>query len=246
MLRNTELNHIIIINKSNQNSLTNQIKNSFLPIKSISQKEKTQKRKKSPKIMIFEDSSYKKVENNCYFRKFKSQEIEEKNKITNNTQNLSEFEKQFILKKNSNSDFFDDFSENEEINKNNFQQNIKERATFKIDISEIRKEFENGNKVNLIYYEICLKVEKEKNIINTELEDIKIENKNNVKTFYKIITPKKEKNKKEEKDEMNISNQRNINKDLKKIINSMEEKNETTSEDTRINGNKSNTIINSI
>ena len=45
---------------------------------------------------------------------------------------------------------------------------------------------------------------------------------------------------------MNISNQRNINKDLKKIINSMEEKNETTSEDTRINGNKSNTILNSI
>lgn len=238
MLRNTkELNNKRIIN---QNSFPNQIKNNFTPIKLVLPKETTPKQKKSPKILIHEDSGNKIFENNCFFRKFKSQEIKEKNE-NNNQQNLTEFDKQFILKKNKNSDFFDDLSESEEIKK----YNLKNRKIFKIDIIEIRKEFENGNKVNLLDYEIYIKQEKEKNIINNESESLKIKSKNNEKTFYKIITPKKEKNKEEEKGEINILNQRKINKDLKKIINPIEDKNDTTNEDTRTNGNKSESIFNS-
>ena len=200
-------------NKNNKGKLYPiQNKNSFLPfaLDRVSEKES--------------------IDNYPIFRKFKSHEIDEK-KIQVNVQSISEFEKkQFIIKKNSNSDLIDKEDENLKENK---------KLIFKIDIIRISKELLQEKNNNL--FEIYFKVEKEN--INEKSERIKRESINKEKVYYKIATPKKEKRIEEEKEEIDRLDQGKIYRDLKKIIN-FEEKSETTYENTKTNEEKSASLKN--
>lgn len=170
------------------------------------------------------------IDNYPIFRKFKSHEIDAK-KVHVNVQSISEFEKkQFIIKKNSNSDLINKEDENLKENK---------KPIFKIDIIRISKELQQEKNNNL--FEIYFKVEKEN--INEKSERIKSESINKEKVYYKIATPKKEKRIEEEKEEIDRLDQGKIYRDLKKIIN-FEEKSDTTYENTKTNEEKSTSLKN--
>lgn len=170
------------------------------------------------------------IDNYPIFRKFKSHEIDAK-KVHVNVQSISEFEKkQFIIKKNSNSDLINKEDENLKENK---------KPIFKIDLIRISKELQQEKNNNL--FEIYFKVEKEN--INEKSERIKSESINKEKVYYKIATPKKEKRIEEEKEEIDRLDQGKIYRDLKKIIN-FEEKSDTTYENTKTNEEKSTSLKN--
>ena len=209
MFRNTkDFNNKI--NKGNLRPTTN--KNSYLPF---------------ALDKVYENES---IDNYPIFRKFKSHEIEEKKKHLN-FQSVSEFEKkQFIIKKNSNSDLINEKDEN---------LKEKEKPIFEIDIIRISKELLQEKNNNLL--EIYLKVEKENT--NEKSERIKSESINKEKVYYKIATPKKEKRVEEEKEEIDRLDQGKIYRDLKKIIN-FEEKSDTTYENTKTNEDKSSSLKN--